>query len=160
LTINWNHPNLSDTDVKCFVIDNVSLSSTSYYETNWAVETRLDLNSELTLNDGFGTPDRGDINGEILATGSITYLASNIHPLSNEIDVYIVNQDDLASPWSVTDYHSSDGAFSTLVTADEEVGEDVYEVRVVRNGQEADDINCTQLTPALISQIPFWLRYP
>ncbi|MHA3965147.1 MAG: hypothetical protein AM325_016600, partial [Candidatus Thorarchaeota archaeon SMTZ1-45] len=135
LSINWNHPDLSNTDTKCFIVDSVSISSTSYYEVNWAVETRLDIYSGLTLSDGFGTPDRGNINGEILASGFITYLGSNIHPLSTEIDIYIVSEEVMSNPWLAIDYQSTNGAFSIIVVADDEVGEDIYEVRVVRDGQ-------------------------
>jgi hypothetical protein len=146
LSINWNHPDLSNTDTKCFIVDSVSISSISYYEVNWAVETRLDLYSGLTLSDGVGTPGRGNINGEILASGFITYLGSNIHPLATDIDIYIVSEEVRSYPWSAIDYQSSNGAFSVLVDADDEVAENTYEIRVVREGQAEDDINLLHST--------------
>ncbi|MHA3964869.1 MAG: hypothetical protein AM325_015175, partial [Candidatus Thorarchaeota archaeon SMTZ1-45] len=58
-----------------------------------------------------------------------------------EIDIYIVSEEVMSNPWLAIDYQSTNGAFSVIVVADDEVGEDIYEVRVVRDGQAEDDIN-------------------
>ena len=141
LTINWNHPDLSNVNFKCLVVDDQLYSDRDYYATSWSVETRLDMPSGLVLSDGNGTLNRGDINGEIQASGTLVYFGSTLHPSASEIDIFIVCSDVVTSPWSTASYDASSGAFSSSVRADDSVGVDTYTVRVVEKGNTATGAN-------------------
>jgi len=93
IKINWDHPDVVDSDVNQYVTDGTA-SNSDFYESNWNVETRLDYSVFPALSD-----DRGDINtGNLFGTGAVTYYGSSISPRSNETDVWIVH--DLAGTWS------------------------------------------------------------
>ena len=77
----------------------------------WDVETRLDITS-WGLSDGDGTADRGDLNSDITAAGTVVYFSGSCHPPADEIDVYI--QCANVSTWEATNY-ASDGTFSRTV---------------------------------------------
>lgn len=124
--INWNHPNLRDIDIKSIVVDYSHNSAINYHEVNWDVETRLDMLLGPQLSDGIGTPDRGDINGDILASGSIVYFDSTLCPPASEFDLYVICTNVSTSPWRITNYKAIDGTFSVSVQADDELGRNLY----------------------------------
>ena len=141
LSINWNHPDLVNVDFKCTVVDDELYSDRDYYSTGWSVETRLDMPSGLVLSDDSGTPNRGDINGEIQATGTVTFFGTTLHPPASEVDIFVVCPEVAASPWTAANYDASSGTFTVSVYADDAVGADIYSVRVVNKGDAASGTN-------------------
>lgn len=139
--INWNHPNVAAAQVRCFVIDDDLNYDIRYYDMNLFVETRLDMPMGPTISDGTGAPDRGDINQEISVSGSITYLGDTLCPPESEIDVYIICTEVPTSPWRATNYEDSAGTFSKIVRADDEVGQDIYQLIVVPHGSGPSGVN-------------------
>ncbi|MHA2208313.1 MAG: BNR-4 repeat-containing protein, partial [Candidatus Thorarchaeota archaeon] len=135
--VNWNHPDVTRTDVKCYSVDDTSQIDTDYYETDWDIETRLDLSSEPMLADGIGTPDRGDPNSDVIASGNIVYLGGDSHPSASEIDVYISCPEVSMTAWEATNYDEASGLFSAITQSDDEIGQDIYTFIVVRQGEGA-----------------------
>ncbi|MFX1416819.1 MAG: hypothetical protein ACFFC0_08400, partial [Promethearchaeota archaeon] len=72
ITISWNHPDVSMVDVECYVLDARNENSTDWYEVNWSVETRLDA-SGVNIDDQIGTNNRGNVDGSIYVSGTVTY---------------------------------------------------------------------------------------
>ncbi|KXH77043.1 MAG: hypothetical protein AM326_01890 [Candidatus Thorarchaeota archaeon SMTZ-45] len=136
ITINWNHPDVSNTDLKSEVFDATPSSDLDYYEVNWNVETRLDTSSGPTLNDGSGTIDRGDLDESMTASGIITYLGSTLHPAASDIDVWISSSEygTQVGPWEATNYEDIGGSFSTTVYSDNLVGLDTFTFKAVEEG--------------------------
>ncbi|MFW9889571.1 MAG: hypothetical protein ACFFER_15390, partial [Candidatus Thorarchaeota archaeon] len=138
LYINWNHPDITNVDVRCSASDDQSHTDTTYYETDWNVETRLEFSNGPVLIDGQGTADRGGVGEVISASGSIAYHGSVLSPLSSEIDVYVISSNVQTSPWYAQDYDESSGAFSAVLSADDEVGQETYRFKVVEKGESAN----------------------
>jgi len=136
LMIDWNHPIASGIDLRCVVTDDESASASNYYETGWDIESRLDIPS-FSLDDGAGTDDRGNTNGQIVASGTVKYLGGTVHPPTTEVDVYVICTEVASSPWETTNYESTGGSFSVNVQADDEVGLDTYTVKAVAEGTGA-----------------------
>ncbi|TFG33752.1 hypothetical protein EU527_06925 [Candidatus Thorarchaeota archaeon] len=159
--IHWHHPVISDIDLRCIVYDKDGENDDDFYEVDWNIETRLDL-SNHSLNDYSGTPDRGDINGSILASGEVVYYGSTLHPQDTTVDIYVLCETVSSSPWEAINYHGDTGQFSVNVQTNEEVGSDVYSFKVVSEGASSsstsllisakmlnyttDKIICTSLT--------------
>jgi hypothetical protein len=143
VTINWNHPDVVNTDAKCVVTDANPSSSTDYFEVNWDIETRLSLSSGPTLDDGSGTMNRGDVDGSLTANGTVTYLGSSFHPSSSIIDVWVSESEYGSSPgpWQATNYESTGGTFSATVYADDVVGLDTFTFIAVAEGTGAGGAN-------------------
>lgn len=139
ITINWNHPDVSNTDLKSEVFDDNPSSDLDYFEVNWDVETRLDTSSGPTLNDGSGTINRGDPDGSMTASGAITYLGSTLHPAASDIDVWISSTEygTQIGPWHATNYEDVGGTFSVAVYADDLVGLDTFTFKAVEEGAGA-----------------------
>ncbi|MBN2230047.1 MAG: hypothetical protein JW779_10715 [Candidatus Thorarchaeota archaeon] len=136
ITITWDHPDVTNADVKCSVYDSNPSSDVDYFEVDWNIETRLDLSSGFSLNDGSGTTNRGDIDGSIIASGTIIYLGSTFHPKDGEIDVWISESEygSVTGPWEATNYEESGGTFAVTVYADDTVGLDTFTVLAVKEG--------------------------
>ena len=139
ITINWNHPDIVSTHVKSEVYDANPSSSLNYYEVNWDVETRLAMSSGATLSDGSGTLDRGDVDGSLTASGTITYFGSALHPSASDIDIWISSAEygTQSGPWEATNYEHVGGTFSATVYADDLVGIDTYTFKAVSEGAGA-----------------------
>ncbi|MHA1614271.1 MAG: hypothetical protein ACTSYJ_05455, partial [Candidatus Thorarchaeota archaeon] len=139
ITINWNHPDIVDTDAKSEVYDANPSSSLNYYEVDWDVETRLDMSSGPTLTDGSGTLDRGDVDGSMTASGTVTYLGSTLHPSASDVDIWISAPEygTQTGPWEATNYEDVGGTFSSTVYADDLVGLDTYTFKAVSEGSGA-----------------------
>jgi len=139
ITINWNHPDVANTDMKSVVFDANPSSNLNYSEVNWNVETRLDMSSGPTLSDGSGTLDRGDVDGNMTASGTVTYLGSTLHPSVSDIDVWISSAEygTQTGPWEATNYEDVTGTFSATVFADDLVGLDIYTFKAVSEGTGA-----------------------
>jgi hypothetical protein len=139
VSINWNHPDISNADVKCEVFDSIPASSQDYYEVDWDVETRLDTSVGPILDDGSGTANRGDVDGSMTASGTVTYLGSSIHPSSSDIDVWIsaAEYGTQTGPWEATNYEDVGGTFSATVYADDVVGLDAFTFKAVEEGSGA-----------------------
>jgi len=157
VAINWDHPVVADTDAKCYVVDQLTMSSEDYFEVNWDVETKLDLSVGPTLDDGSGTQDRGDPDGSISASGNVTYLGSTLHPLSSEIDVFVSASEygSTIGPWEAV-YEDVDGNFSATVYADDEVGKDTFTVKAVAQGAGAggtDLLNSTETVQYIVDRV-------
>ena len=77
ISIEWDHPDTTNTDTRLFSHDGGGENSTSWFETNWAVETRLDyaVNPSVTSDDS-GTVDRGNLNETFHLEGTIIYYGS------------------------------------------------------------------------------------
>ncbi|NHJ12962.1 MAG: hypothetical protein EAX95_04760 [Candidatus Thorarchaeota archaeon] len=143
ITINWNHPDASNTDAMCEVFDSNPSSSQEYFEVDWDVETRLDMSTGPTLDDGSGTANRGDLDGSMTASGTITYLGSALHPSASEIDVWIsaAEYGTHSGPWKATNYEDVGGTFSATVYADDVVGLDAFTFKAVEEGSGAGGSN-------------------
>lgn len=144
IVINWNHPDAKHTDIRCYTIDETSKTDVDYYETNWDIETRLEISSELLIDDGAGTTNRGNPSSDILIHGTIEYTASSVHPHASEIDVYVLCTGISVSTWEVTDYYQDSGVFSISLASADEVGQNTYSIKVVRKGEGAQGFNLLQ----------------
>jgi len=133
LTISWNHPDVSDVDAKCYVVDASNENSTDWYEVNWDVETRLQAGT-LDVDDKSGTANRGDIDGLFYASGTVSYFGSSLNPASSEVDVWVNSTEYGTSvgPWS--DAALLMGQFNVTCFADNLVGLDTYHIKVVEEG--------------------------
>ncbi|MHA2380634.1 MAG: hypothetical protein ACXADS_15265, partial [Candidatus Thorarchaeota archaeon] len=88
VAIEWDHPDIVDSDAQCYVVDSKSENSTDWYEVDWDIETRLEV-SGLGTDDNKGTVDRGDVDGTFYTSGTVTYLVSTFSPPSTEVDVWV-----------------------------------------------------------------------
>ncbi|MFX1605867.1 MAG: hypothetical protein ACFFDD_08155 [Promethearchaeota archaeon] len=133
IKIRWDHPDLTDIDMKQFVTDGIDTDE-DFYEVDWDVETRLEI-TNLAVSDGLGTDDRGDLDGSITVTGTLVFLGSgNDYPLSNETDVWVLSSEygSNIGPWS--DLTLVSGQFSLTVFADDSVGQDILTIKAVEEG--------------------------
>ncbi len=128
----WAHPETVDLDIRCTVSDGLD-STTNTYDLNWAFENDLDLSS-FALDDGKGTPSRGDIGSQVSASGTVIYEGTSVNPDPGEVDVWIVTTLSTGSAsWEAT-LQQADGTFSATVSADTVVGLDTYTFKVVTAG--------------------------
>ena len=136
IKIDWDHADLTDIDTRLYV-DDGALTDDDYYESNWDVETRLSVTG-LSVDDGSGTADRGDLDGSFTISGTLIFYGSvDDNPLSNETDVWISASEygTDVGPWS--DLTLTTGQFSLTVYADDAVGQDTYTVKAVAEGTGA-----------------------
>ena len=127
--INWEHPDSSDDCLYQYVRDSEGGSDGDYYLVNYDYETRLAISGN-SIDDGIGTDYRGDISSTATAAGTVTYLGSTIHPLTDMVDVWIsAPLHSGAGPWSDATLDSGD--FSMTIDTDDAVGIDTYTYRVV-----------------------------
>ncbi|MFX1605896.1 MAG: hypothetical protein ACFFDD_08300, partial [Promethearchaeota archaeon] len=134
-TIDWDFPDVSDLDANCTIIDTQSESSTTWYEVNWDVETRLEYSIAPSIDDGSGTADRGDLDEAFSVTGTVIYYNSaDDYPASTAVDVWVSASEygTNVGPWSNLTLIS--GAFNVTCYADDVVGQDTYTVKVVEEG--------------------------
>lgn len=136
LTVHWNHTDISDADIRQYVLDDNPQSDTDYYEVNWDVETRLNYSMvPIVYEDyGGGTDNRGNPDEWFSIEGNVTYYGSAINPSSDEIDIW-VNASEYGTnvgPWY--DLAFSDGYFQINCYADDEVGLDSYTIKPVIAG--------------------------
>ncbi|MHA1905209.1 MAG: hypothetical protein ACW977_14745, partial [Candidatus Thorarchaeota archaeon] len=125
--IDWDHIDLSNVDVRQYVVDESAESDTNWYESDWNVETRLDYSVSPSLSD-----DRGDVNtNDLVMTGTVVYYGSSLNPLANETDVWILH--DMSGTWSGN--VSVAGAFSIgSISSSAIVRSNIYSVKVVIDG--------------------------
>ncbi|MHA3964216.1 MAG: hypothetical protein AM325_011850, partial [Candidatus Thorarchaeota archaeon SMTZ1-45] len=138
ITVDWDFPDSTDLDARCYVIDTQTESATTWYEVNWDVETRLDFSVAPSIDDGSGTVDRGDLDGSFSLTGTIIYYTStDDYPSSTAVDVWVAASEygTTAGPWS--DLTLTSGAFDVTCYADDVVGQDTYTIKVVEEGAGA-----------------------
>jgi hypothetical protein len=136
-TVDWDFPDSTDLDARCYVIDVLNGTPvTAWYEVDWDVETRLDMSVGPTLDDGSGTPNRGDLDGSITASGTVTYLGGTIHPSSSDVDIFISASEygTQTGPWEATNYEGVGGTYSVTVYADDVVGQDTFTFKAVEEG--------------------------
>jgi hypothetical protein len=141
----WDHSDLTDVDTRQYVRDGV-IGIEDYYESNWDVETRLDITG-LTVDDGSGTADRGPLDGAITVSGTVIFLGSvDDYPLSNETDVWVSSSEygTDVGPWS--DFTLTSGQFTLTVYADDAVGQDTLTVKVVEEAAGAGGTDLLQST--------------
>ena len=136
VTMHWNHTDLTDTDAKCYVLDDDANSDTDWYEINWDIETRTTAMSAEgpELEDGIGTEGRGNydtIDSITASFGLKYYTSNNIYPPSDEVDVWWYCSDIAGSPWEATNYNDATGLSSVTVDSDDIVGLDTYYIKVV-----------------------------
>ncbi|MFX1603297.1 MAG: hypothetical protein ACFFCK_07410, partial [Promethearchaeota archaeon] len=158
VAVNWDHPVVADTDAKCYVVDQLAMSNEDYFEVNWDVETKLDLSAGLTLADGSGTQGRGNLDGSLTASGTVTYLGSTLHPLASEVDVYVSASEygSTVGPWEAINYEDAGGTYSVTVYADDVVGQDTFTVKVVAQGAGAggtDLLNSTRTAQYIADRV-------
>jgi len=145
IKIDWDHIDLTDIDTRQYV-DDGALTDDDYYESNWDVETRLSVTG-LSVDDGSGTADRGDLDGSFTLSGTLIFYGSiDDNPLSNETDVWVIASEygTNVGPWSDTTLTA--GQFSLTVYADDTVGLDTYTVRAVAEGAGAGGTDLLQST--------------
>ncbi|MFX1482434.1 MAG: hypothetical protein ACFFCP_04510, partial [Promethearchaeota archaeon] len=133
ITIEWTHPDVGGTDAQCIVIDSKSENSTNWYEVDWSIETRLNVNG-VNTDDNLGTVDRGDLNGQFFTSGTVTYFGSTLNPPTDEVDVWVSSSEygTTMGPW--VDSTLLSGLFNVSCFADDEVGVDTLTVKVVEEG--------------------------
>jgi hypothetical protein len=133
-TVDWDFPDSVDLDARCYVVDAQTESATTWYEVNWDVETRLDYSGSLSIYDGSGTPNRGDLGGSFSFTGTVIYYNSvDDYPLSSAVDVWVSAAG--IGDWNDTTLTS--GAFDVTCFAASSVSTspgDTYTVKVVEEG--------------------------
>jgi hypothetical protein len=133
-TIDWDFPDSTDLDARCYVVDTQTESATTWYEVNWDVETRLDYSGSLNIDDGSGTPNRGNLGGSFSLTGTIIYYNSvDDYPLSSAVDVWVSAAG--IGDWSDTTLTS--GAFDVTCSANSSVSTapgDTYTIKIVEEG--------------------------
>ncbi|UCE11211.1 MAG: hypothetical protein JSW61_04550 [Candidatus Thorarchaeota archaeon] len=163
--ISWSHPDIMDIDVKQFVNDTSSEFDSDFYESNWDIETRLDILS-LTIDDDVGPTDRGDLNSIFYVTGTLVYFGSGDNfPSDNETDVWVSMTDygNSVGPW--TDPSFADGNFDITGYADDQVGENILTIIVVGEGDgfSGTDLLYTAYQDTYISdriQVQgYWVEY-
>jgi len=158
VAINWDHPVVADTDAKCYVVDQLTMSNEDYFEINWDVETKLDLSDGPNLADGSGTQNRGDLDGSLTASGTVTYLGSTLHPLASEIDVHVSASEygSTIGPWEAINYEDTGGTYSVTVYADDVVGQDTFTVKAVAQGVGVggiDLLNSTETVQYIVDRV-------
>nr|KXH74456.1 MAG: hypothetical protein AM325_16600 [Candidatus Thorarchaeota archaeon SMTZ1-45] len=137
-TIDWDFPDSSDLDVRCYVIDAQAEIDNDWYDSpdvTWDVETRLDYSGTPSIDDGSGTVNRGDLDGLFWFIGTVIYYTSvDDHPSSSAVDVWVSAPEygTSAGPWS--DLTLTSGAFNVTCYADDVVGPDTYTIKVVEAG--------------------------
>ncbi|MFW9805969.1 MAG: hypothetical protein ACFFFK_04510, partial [Candidatus Thorarchaeota archaeon] len=134
-TIDWDFPDSTDLDANCTVIDTQAESTTTWYEVNWDVETRLEYSVVPSVDDGLGTLDRGDLDGSFSITGTVIYYQSiDDFPASTAVDVWVSASEygTDVGPWS--DLTLTSGVFDVTCYADDAIGQDTYTVKVVEEG--------------------------
>ncbi|MHA2040817.1 MAG: hypothetical protein ACW975_03050 [Candidatus Thorarchaeota archaeon] len=147
ITVNWNHPDVSETDAKCYVIDSYAVNDLDYYENNWDIETRLDYSIlPAVTSDDSGTANRGDPDEVFNIGGTVIYYGSgDDSPASEEVDVWVLGTEygTNAGPWS--DATLVSGQFDVVCYADDQVGQDTYTIKVVveGTGSGASDLHYT-----------------
>ncbi|MFQ5831715.1 MAG: hypothetical protein ACE5H4_03340 [Candidatus Thorarchaeota archaeon] len=137
-TIDWDFPDATDLDAQCYVIDTQTESTNTWFEVDWDVETRLDYSVTPSIDDGLGTPDRGNLDGSFSLTGTVVYYMSvDDNPSSAIVDVFVSGSEygTNAGPWN--DLTLSSGVFDVTCYADDLVGQDTYTVKVVEEGAGA-----------------------
>ncbi|TFF91413.1 hypothetical protein EU545_04205, partial [Candidatus Thorarchaeota archaeon] len=108
----------------------------SFYSSGFHIESRLALDS-LNIDDGLGTPNRGDIDSTLQISGALTYYGLSSHyPLSSSVDISVTCGNISGSPWAPSDYNQADGTFSVSVPSDSTVGRDYYSLSVICDGLE------------------------
>lgn len=142
-TIDWSHPDISETDAKCYVIDTQAESDTDWYEVNWDIETRLDYSvaPAVTSDDG-GTVDIGDLDETFLLGGTLIYYTSvDDYPSSAQVDVWVsaIEYGTNVGPWS--DLTLVSGAFEATCYADDQVGTDTYTIKPVIEAAGSEGIS-------------------
>jgi hypothetical protein len=127
IKIDWNHPDLRDTDTKQYVSDSSAATDEDWYETDWDTESRLDYSVVPSLSD-----DRGNVETtDLVASGEVVYYGSLLHPRSNETDVWVIH--DFSGSWSgdvdgVGDFTVTSIGSSSLIRLN------TYTFKVVQSG--------------------------
>jgi len=137
-TVDWDFPDATDLDARCYVIDTQTEEAMTWYEVNWDVETRLEYSVAPTIDDASGTADRGNLDGSFSLTGTVIYYNSvDDYPASTAVDVWVSASEygTTVGPWS--DLTLTSGAFDVTGYADDVVGQDTYTVKVVEEGTGA-----------------------
>jgi hypothetical protein len=136
----WNATNLSNIDMKVYVLDDIALSDTEWIEEagrdgsnphaqELDIETRIDFDTH-TITDASGTPDRGGLSETITATYDLGYYGhTSIIPDPAEVDLWITST---IGNWEVDS--DADWSGTTSVTSDATVGLDTYTFKVVLEG--------------------------
>ena len=135
-TVDWDHPDVSETDAKCYVIDAQMNDAVDWYEVDFDVETRLDYSiTPYVSMDDAGTVDRGDLDETFYIAGAIIYYNSvDDSPPSDQVDVWVSGSEygSTVGPW--IDATLTSGAFQVTCYADDEAGQDTYTVKPVEEG--------------------------
>jgi len=137
-TVDWDFPDSTDLDARCYVIDTQTESATTWYEVNWDVETRLEYSVTPSIDDASGTVDRGNLDGSFSLTGTVIYYTSaDDFPASTAVDVWVSASEygTTVGPWS--DLTLTSGAFDVTCYADDIVGQDTYTIKVVEESTGA-----------------------
>ncbi|MGQ4913033.1 MAG: hypothetical protein ACP6KW_12770, partial [Candidatus Thorarchaeota archaeon] len=110
-------------------IDGLSSGSVSY-PGGWTIESRLALVGGLAIDDDVGTPDRGPVDASLSVSGTLCYLGfPSTHP-NTSLEIALECENVTGSPWMSSDYNASEGTFTILAQADNEVGKDTYSLSV------------------------------
>lgn len=136
IEINWNHPDISDIDLLVVVADSLAQTDSDYYEVNWDIETRLQIVG-VAVDDNFGTPDFGIIDGSYFTTGQIYYYGSGtaVAPPSDEVDIWVSVAQYGSTPGPFEgDTITASGYFNVTTYSDDVEGYDTVTVKAVAEG--------------------------
>ncbi|MBN2230712.1 MAG: hypothetical protein JW779_14075 [Candidatus Thorarchaeota archaeon] len=143
-TIPFDFLEVSNVDYYILVYDGDAASDSQWYEANWDTVTTLALDGSLSVNDGAGTPDRGNMNSAITASGTIIYSgATSYHPRESLISIQLACANITGSPWSAGSYNPNTGYFSASVTSDDDIGRDVFTLTVSVDAENKLDASYT-----------------
>ncbi|GAH44436.1 unnamed protein product, partial [marine sediment metagenome] len=154
IKIDWDHQDLSNIDIRQYVVDTSAESDDNWYEVDWDVETRLDYSTAPSLSD-----DRGDLDtNDLVCSGTVVYYGSALHPLANETDVWVLH--DVSGTW--TGNVDGSGAFTvSSITSSSTVRLNTYTIKVVVNGDGSGGTDLyyasSETNEFITDQIEFYL---
>lgn len=131
-------PSSSNVTYRVHVLDSDDeFNPLSFYLAGFNIESRLSI-LNISLNDSYGTPTRGNTDQSVLASGSVSYIGMPLfHPYSDSITISVECGNISGSPWISSHYSELNGSFTASVFSDEDVGRDRYTFLVTSSG-----VNC------------------
>jgi hypothetical protein len=135
ILIDWDFTDSIDLDAMIYVVDTNAVSDIDWYELNWDVETRVDIDF-IILSDSYGTGARGDYDSLMSISLTMDYEGSDIS-IPNVVDAWATAPEygTNAGPFFQGNVIGS-GAMIILVYADDATGLDTWTVRIVADGTD------------------------
>ena len=136
--IEWECSDFSNLYVRPYIWDEARLLDNDWYGLTWDVVTGLDYGVTPSItSDDAGTVDRGDLNEAFHITGDVHYINSLLIPPSGDVDVWVAcivgDYGTNSGPWE-DDILGGSGEIDVTCYADDEVGQETYAVKIVKEG--------------------------